>query len=127
MTDARTLHNISAPPKGYTLNRRIWDDSDESIFFRDFVQYLAMMISPALRAEIEKRLPGVNSGDIEAGQVLLVRNRELPDGFEFGYYVRGDETMRHHKVTLIDNDAVESLGEAFAILAGWEEKRGGAS
>ena len=109
------------------MNRRIWDDSDESIFFRDFVQYLAMMISPALRAEIEKRLPGVNSGDIEAGQVLLVRNRELPDGFEFGYYVRGDETMRHHKVTLIDNDAVESLGEAFAILAGWEEKRGGAS
>ncbi len=86
-----------------------------------------MMISPVLRAEIEERLPGVNTGEIEAGHVLLVRNRELSDGFEFGYYVRGDETMRHHKVTLIDGAAVESLGEAFAILAGWEEKRGEAS
>ena len=127
MTDARTLHNVSAPPKGREGSNRIWDDSDQSIFFRDFVQYLAMMISPVLRTEIEERLPGVNMGDIEAGQVLLVRNRELPDGFEFGYYVRGDETMRHHKVTLIDSDAVESLGEAFAILAGWDEQHVGAS
>lgn len=80
-----------------------------------------------MRAEIEERLPGVNMGDIEAGQVLLVRNRELPDGFEFGYYVRNDETMRHHKVALIDSDAVESLTEAFAILVDWQEKRGEAS
>ena len=127
MTDARTLHSVSAPPKGRTSNRPIWDDTDESVLFRDFVQYLAMMISPALRAEIEERLPGVNIGDIEAGHILLVRNRELSDGFEFGYYVRGDETMRHHKVTLIDSAAVESLGEAFAILAGWDEQHGGAS
>ncbi len=118
MTDARTLHSVSAPPKGRTSNRPIWDDTDESIFFRDFVQYLAMMISPALRTEIEERLPGVNIGDIEAGHVMLVRSRELSDGFEFGYYVRNDEMMRHHTVTLIDSDAVESLGEAFAILAG---------
>jgi len=127
MTDLRTLHNISAPPKGRPRSDLIWDDSDERIFFRDLVQYLGMMISPALRAEIEERLPGVNTGDIEAGHVLLVRNRELSDGFEFGYYVRDDETMRHHKVTLIDSDAVESLSEAFAILVDWQGKRGGAS
>ncbi len=127
MTDPRILHSVSAPPKGHEGNNLVWDDSDESIFFRDFVQHLGMMISPMLRAEIEKRLPGVKTGDIAAGHVLLVRNRELSDGFEFGYYVRGDETMRHHRVTLIDSDAVESLGEAFAILADWQAKRGGAS
>jgi hypothetical protein len=127
MTDPRTLHSISAPPKGRAPSDLIWDHTDQSIFFRDLVQYLGVMITPALRAEIEERLPGVNIGDIEAGHVLLVRNRELSDGFEFGYYVRDDETMRHHKVTLIDSDAVESLTEAFAILVDWQEKRGGAS
>lgn len=85
MTDLRTLHNISAPPKGRARSDLIWDHTDQSILFRDLVQYLGMMISPALRAEIEERLPGVNIGDIKAGHVLLVRNREVPDGFEFEY------------------------------------------